>query len=219
MIAEHLISDAIIPLRTSDTGDEALGIMNEFYVRHLPIVNQEEFLGLLSEDDILDNDPVEAIGSYQLNLHQPFVRAQDHLYDVMRQIAENQLTAIPVLDEQNHYIGLITSEELIRHFAQSGAFREPGGIVVLEMVRQDYSLSQISQIFESEGAVILSAHVQSFEGSARIEVTLKINLQYMGTIIATLERFGYDVKASFNEIEYLDTLKQRYDGLISYLNV
>lgn len=219
MIAEHLISDAIIPLRTSDTGDEALGIMSEFYVRHLPIVNQEEFLGLLSEDDILDNDPVEPIGSYHLNLHQPFVRANDHLYDVMRLIAEHQLTAIPVLDEENHYIGLITSEELIRHFAQSGAFREPGGIVVMEMVRQDYSLAQISQIFESEGAVILSAHVQSFEGSARIEVTLKINLQHMGTILATLERFGYEVKASFNEIEYFDTLKQRYDGLISYLNV
>ncbi|RMF04747.1 MAG: CBS domain-containing protein [Bacteroidetes bacterium] len=219
MIAEHLISDTLIPLRTSDTGEEALGIMNEFYVRHLPIVNHDEFLGLLSEDEILNNDPGEPVGSYPLRTQQSFVRVNDHLYDVMRLIAEQRLTAIPVLNDDNHYLGLITGEDLIRHFAQSGSFREPGGIVVLEMLRQDYSLSQISQIFESEGAVILSAHVQTFDHTARIEVTLKVNRQYMGSILATLERYGYEVKASFNEVEYFDRLKQRYDGLITYLNV
>ena len=100
MIAENLISDAIIPLRTSDTGSEALSIMSEFYVRHLPIVNREELLGLISEDEILDYDAGEAVGSYRLNLQHIFVRVTDHLYDVMRLIAEYHLTAIPVVDDQ-----------------------------------------------------------------------------------------------------------------------
>jgi acetoin utilization protein AcuB len=38
MVAESLISNVILPLRTSDTGDEALSMMDDFYVRHLPIV-------------------------------------------------------------------------------------------------------------------------------------------------------------------------------------
>lgn len=219
MIAEHLISDSIVPLRPNDTGDEALGIMNDFYVRHLPIVNEGAFLGLLSEEDILDNDPIEAVASYNLSLHQPFVRAGDHLYDVLRLIAEHQLTAIPVIDDQNIYVGLVTGEDLLRHFSTIGAFREPGGIIVLEMMRQDYSLTQISSLVESEQAVILSSHVQSFKESARIEVTLKINRQQIGPILASFERFDYQVKASFNELEYFDTLKERYDGLMAYLNV
>ena len=219
MIAENLISDAIIPLRTSDTGSEALSIMSEFYVRHLPIVNREELLGLISEDEILDYDAGEAVGSYRLNLQHIFVRVTDHLYDVMRLIAEYHLTAIPVVDDQKRYIGLITAEDLIRHFAENGAFREPGGIIVLEMLRQDYSLAQLARIVESENAVILSSQVNTFPDSPRIEVTLKVNKQNILQILASFERFDYEVKATFNEMEYLGSLRERYDSLISYLNV
>jgi CBS domain-containing protein len=219
MIAEHLISDTIVPLRTSDTGEDALSLMNDFYVRHLPIVNQDQLLGLLSEDDILDNDAQAAVGSYRLSLQRPYVRANDHLYDVMRLIAEHHLTVIPVVDEKNHYLGLIAAEDLIRHFAELGAFREPGGIVVLEMTRQDYSLAQIARIAESEGVIILSSFVQTFPDSPRIQVTIKVNRQNISGLLATFERFDFEVKASFNEVEFFDTLRERYDSLMSYLNV
>lgn len=219
MIAEHLISDTIIPLRTSDTGEVALGIMGEFYVRHLPIVNQDELLGLVSEDEILDHDTAEAVGSYDLSIQRPSVRTNDHLYDVMRLIAEYKLTVIPVIDDKKHYVGLISAEDLIHAFAKTGAFQEPGGIIVLEMQRQDYSLAKLAQIVESESAVILNSHVQSYPESPLLEVTLKINKQNILNLIASFERFDYHVKATFNELEYMDTLKERYDGLISYLNV
>lgn len=219
MIAENLISDMIIPLRTSDTGGDALGIMNEFYIRHLPIVDKEELLGLLSEDEILDNDAGAAVGTYRLALQHPFVRHTDHLYDVLRLIADHQLSAIPVVDDKRRYIGLITAEDILRHFAETGAFREPGGIVILEMTRQDYSLANIARIVESENVIILSSYVQTFQGSPRIEVTLKMNRQNITSLLSTFERFDLVVKATFNELEYFDTLRERYDGLISYLNV
>ena len=53
MIAEKIISTAILPLKTSDTGNDALTIMEDFFVRHLPIVNDKQLLGVISEDDIL----------------------------------------------------------------------------------------------------------------------------------------------------------------------
>ena len=65
MTAETLISDEIIPLRTSDTGEEALGMMDDFYVRHLPIVNNKQLLGLISQDEILNCNAVEPVGSPQ----------------------------------------------------------------------------------------------------------------------------------------------------------
>lgn len=219
MIAEHLISDVIIPLRTSDSGEVALGIMQEFYVRHLPIVNREELLGLISEDDILEHDTNEAVGSYKLSVHRPSVQINDHLYDVLRLIAEYQLSVIPVVDADNKYVGMITAEDLIVYFAKAGAFLEPGGIIVLEMLRQDYSLSQLARIVESENAVILNSHVHTFSDSPQIQVTLKVNKQNILNIIASFERFDYHVKATFNELEYMGTLKERYEGLISYLNV
>lgn len=219
MIAENIVSDSIIPLRTSDTGDEALSIMTDFYVRHLPIVNNEQLLGVISEDDILEFDAKEAVGSYSLSLHRPFVRNNDHIYEVMRIMAQNELTLVPVVDYDDTYVGLITQEDLLQYFAKMDSFISQGTILVLEMTKNDYSLSEIARIVESEGSIILSSFITTDAYSTRIEVTLKINAQYIQNIIATFDRFNYVIKASFNESDYLETLQERYDSLMNYLNV
>ncbi|MDX1665910.1 MAG: CBS domain-containing protein [Saprospiraceae bacterium] len=219
MISESLLSDSIVPLRTSDTGADALSIMDDFYVRHLPIVNNKQFLGLISEEDILNFDAQEAVGSYSLSLIRPYVTRNDHLYEVMRLLAENQLTIIPVVDEENNYVGLITLEQLLSHFAGFAAFSESGSIIVLEVNRRDYSLSEIARIVEGESASVLSSFITSDPNSVMVDVTLKINLQNIQAIIATFKRFDYQVKASFNETEYMDSLQERYDSLMNYLSV
>lgn len=219
MVAETLLSQAIVPLRTSDTGEEALNMMDDFYVKHLPIVNNQQLLGVVSEDDIFNFDVNEAVGSYSLSLVRPYVKRDDHLYEVMRILALNQLTVVPVVDYNDNYIGVITLEDLLRHFASTTPFSEPGSILVLEMNRRDYTLAEIARIIESEGSHILSCFVSSFPDSTLLEVTLKINRQSIQSIIATFERFDYKIKASFNETEYLDSLKERYDAFIAYLNV
>jgi CBS domain-containing protein len=219
MTAQQLISDSIIPLRTSETGETALGIMNEFYVRHLPIVNDKQLLGLISEEDILEHDAHEPVGSYQLSLIRPFVKHNDHLYEILRLISEYRLTLIPVVDDEENYIGLVTMEDVLQFFSKTASFSEPGSIIVLEMGRQDYQLSQIAQIVESENATILSSFITTNLDSIRIDITLKINRQNIQNILATFERFEYQIKASFNENEYIGTLRDRYDSLMAYLNV
>ncbi len=219
MIAANLLSHEFVPLRTSDTGKEALGIMSDFYVKHLPIVNNKEMLGLVSEDDILQNDVEEAVGSYPLSLSSPHVNDRDHLYDVLRVLSEYNLTIVPVIDSDNNYLGLITQGDLLRFFAQIGSFTEPGSIIVFEMSKQDYSLAEISRIVESENAAILSSFITSTLDTTQIDVTVKINRQDLQSIMATFERFNYTIKASFQEMEYFEGLRERFDSLMSYLNV
>ena len=129
MIAKNLLSHHIIPLRTSDTGAEALGIMNDFYIRHIPIVNDKQLLGLISEDDILNHDIEEAVGSYQLSMAKPYVSENDHLYDVLKILSEYQLTVVPVVDEESNYKGLISQDDLVKYFANTGSNPEQGRII------------------------------------------------------------------------------------------
>ena len=80
MIAKEMISDVIPALKTSDTGITALNWMDIFKVSHLPIVNDEEFLGLISENDIYDlNMPEEPLGNHQLSLLRPYVTEDQHV--------------------------------------------------------------------------------------------------------------------------------------------
>jgi predicted transcriptional regulator len=219
MIAESLISTSIIPLQTSDSGEVALEMMEEFFVRHLPIVNNQELLGVVSEEDILNFDATEPVGSYSLSLSRPYVHHNDHIYEIMRLIANMDLTIIPVVDEENNYLGVVTLEDALKFFAKTVAFSESGSIIVLEVTKRDYSLSNIARIAESENVVILSVFITSHPDSNRMDVTLKLNSQNSRNLLASFERHNYLVKASFNEVEYLDSLKERYEGLMTYLNI
>lgn len=78
------MSDLLGPLKTSDTGEEAINIMHVYHVKHLPIVDNHELEGLISEDDILNHDLDKAIGTYKLSLVNPFCHEGDHLFEVMQ---------------------------------------------------------------------------------------------------------------------------------------
>ena len=219
MIAGELISQNVMPLRTSDTGDTALGLMGDYYIKHLPIVNNSELLGILSEDDILDNDVEEAVGSYRLSLRNVYVRDFDHIYEAYKLFNLHQLTALPVVDHENNYKGMILMEDVVKVVAATFSITEPGGILVLEMSRRDYSLAEMSKIVESENANILSSYISPTLDSNIVQVTLKVNKPNLHSIIATFQRYKYLVKASYQETEYMDALKERYDSLMTYLEV
>jgi CBS domain-containing protein len=219
MIARDILDNHIASLKTSSSGEDALHIMSEAMIRHLPIVNEEQLLGTLSEDDILDHDIMEPIGSYGLTLEKAFVQEDDHIFEIIQVLANNNLTAIPVVDKQLNYLGTITQHGLIRYFANSYSFKDPGSILVLRMADRDYSLAEVARLVEMDNARILSTFITEGKEEGTILLTLKLNTQNLTTILATLRRFNYDIYSSFTELEYLDALKERYDALMSYLNV
>ncbi len=219
MIASELISHTVSPLKTSDLGEEAITIMHIFHVKHLPIVNSEQLLGVISEEEILSHDLAEPIGSYKLSMRRPYVTKEDHMFEVMAVMAENSLTVIPVIDSESNYLGLITQDDLIQFYANSFSFTERGSILVIKTTQRDYLLSEISRIVEMENASILSSFLTRNQDSHEIFLTLKINVQDLTHIIASLERYGYAIKATFSETEYLDSMKERYDALMHFLNV
>ena len=220
MLARELISDVVTALKTSDSGTSALSWMEVFRVKHLPIVNHREFLGLISDADIYDlNDPDAAIGNHSLSLHKPYVKEEQHIYEVIELLARMELTLVPVLNQDKQYLGVITQEELTRKFAHLSAMQQPGGIIELEMIQHDYSLSEISQIVESNNGRILSLYVASSDDNARLRVTLKINLTDLTSILETLIRYNYTVVSSHMDNEDLDEFYQeRFDTFIKYLN-
>jgi hypothetical protein len=104
-------------------------------------------------------------------------------------------------------------------FGDFASVCEPGGIVVLEIAERDYSLQQIAGIVESNDARILSVQTASQADSTRMEITLKINKMDLRPIIQTFERYNYLVSASFQEEEYEDSIRERYDSLMNYLKI
>lgn len=221
MLAKDLISDVVPSLRTSDSGQKALYWMDIFRISHLPIVNNEDFLGLISDKDIYDSNMAEEpIGNHNLSLFSPFVTENQHVYEVIEMASRLSLTIVPVLDHNNHYKGAVTLNDLIHYFADFTAVKEPGAIIVLDMNVLDYSLSQIAQIVESNDAKILSMYISSHSASTRMELTLKINRNDLTSIIQTFTRYNYTIHSTYMDHDDMDSLyENRYEMFMKYLSI
>lgn len=220
MIALDLITDEVPPLKNSEPCTKALHWMEEFRVNHIPVVDGNDYHGLISDDNIFDlEDPEVPISASGLMLAVPFIRSDQHVYDVMKIIADMHLTVVPVLDIDNNYLGCITVPHLMTLITNTASINEPGGIIVLEMAQNDYSLAEISQIVESNDSKILSSYITSSSDSTLIEVTLKVNTKNLGGILQTFNRYDYIVSASYSEDRFKEDMKERYEALMKYLNI
>jgi acetoin utilization protein AcuB len=220
MLARNLISEVVPALKTSDTGEQALTWMEVFRVKHLPIVNHHQFLGLISDQDIYDlNDIAEPIGNHELSLQRPYVEDKQHIYEVIEVLSRLKLSLVPVLNAESNYLGVITQEDLTREFANLLAMQHPGGIIVLEMNENDYSLTEISNIVESNNAKILSLYISNLPGSSRLSITMKLNTSDITSILTTFDRYNYSVSASYMSAPDMDDFYQdRFDEFLNYLN-
>ena len=220
MRAFELISEQIPPLVHSDTGEKAMNFMDEFKVSHLPVLKNGQFVGLVSESEILDRLEIQqSLDHLFHHLSRPYVNENSHIFEVLTKMSDDRLSVMPILDEHENYVGCTSIYEVMTQLAKTGSFKEIGGIIVLEINSLEYSMAQIAQIVESNNARILSAYILSNEVSSNIEVTLKINQLDLTRIIRTFERYDYTVKTTFQKGFGDDDLQTRYDSLMNYLKL
>ena len=220
MIARNLIAHDVPYLSVDHTGRDTFHLLSDHHVKHLPVVEGKELLGVLSEEDIFNHKLYEPLREYDFShLRRIAVHAGQHVFEVLRMMGEHRLTVIPVIDDENQYLGLITQNEVLRSFAEMASFAEPGGIVVLEMNRRDYSLATLARLAEEEDTKVLSAFVTSTAASETVHVTLKLNRQDIGRVIDAYERHEFEVRETYPESLFPDHLKERYDSFMTYLNV
>mgnify|MGYP003673355406 CR=1 FL=1 len=221
MIANSLINPIIPTLKLSDTVSLALDWMDEFGVKQLAITDEDQYKGIVSESILLDIPEQAATLEEIIIQHQDvYARDDQHIYELLNIIHEFGLTIIPVLDNESKFIGSIAVNELVERFASILGVKEKGAVVVLKIPERDYSLSEVSRLIESNDVKILSSVYSNFDPIGTIQVpqlTLKLNKTNITPLIATLERFGYDIiEAHANDpIDNVD--QERLDMLLRYL--
>lgn len=220
MTAKELVTDGIIPVKTSDTGRMALSWMEDLRLLHLPIVNAEVFLGLISEVDIFSNNNFdEPVGNMELSLPNAFVLATDHIFDVLRLMHEQKLSLVPVVDEDLKYLGSITMQKIIESLSEAYSFNEPGSVIVLEMSANDFVLSTLARIFEDNDTKIISLFLRVDNESTRLEVNLKTNRIETGPLMQALNRFNYNVLGVYSSNPDADDLRERFEAFMKYMNI
>jgi acetoin utilization protein AcuB len=220
MLTGNLHSQVLPYLHLHDKVYQALQMMNESHVSHLPIVDGEKFIGLISEDDLLqaENDNLELA-----NLQQSFsvnsVKEDDHFLKAVQLAVENGYSVVPVVNEENEITGTVAYADLLKQASSFMNINDPGGLIVLEMEATAYSFNSISRIIESNDAQIKQLNTTTDMQTGLIQVTIKVDKPEISDIIATFQRYDYTVKYYFGEEQYENELRSNYDNLMNYLKI
>ncbi len=221
MFAKELISDIIPVLKPEDKGQTALNWMDTFRVSHLPVVKEEEYLGLISDKFIYDlNLNEEVIDKHIMQLHTPHIHENQHIVEAASAMYKLLVTVLPVVNDVHTYKGCIILPDISREFARMLSLGEPGGVIILNIPDHSYSLSQISQIVESNDTRLLSFFALKPVDSDMLQVTIKLNKVDLSGVIRTFERYDYQIASVFMDDSMLqDLYEDRLEQFIRYLNI
>lgn len=220
MLTGELQSQSLPCLQLHDKVYQALQLMNDNQVAHLPIADGEKYIGIISEDDLLmvDNDHTE-LRELQQSFGNISVKSSEHFLKSIQLAAENGLSVVPVVDDENDIVGAVAYSDLLRHASEFMSLNEPGGLIVLEMDSNQYSFNEISKLVETNDAQITQLNTTNDPETGTMQVTIRINKPEVSDIVATFQRYDFNVKYFFGEEQYANELRTNYDNLMHYLGI
>ena len=219
MLTYNLINKNIPQLKLQDSIAKALQLISDYRVTHLPVVVNKIFLGLISEEDLLDAEddklPIEILQNYFLKAA---VQNNVHFLNAINHSIQFDTTIIPIV-QQDEFIGVITSPDLLKTLGNFAGANEIGGLIVLEMERFQFAISEISRIVESNDCTILHLNTTVAEHTGLLTVTLHLNKREIAAILAAFERYDYTIIYSFGNEKFENALHVNYNNLMHYLDI
>ena len=218
MLTRDLISNSIPYLHKEDKVFHALQLMNDYHVAHLPVVENESYLGIISEEQLLQSNDDEEIKQLQVADGTTSVQAKDHFLKAIQMAVLNKLSIVPVVEEKQ-IIGIVTYNDLLKNASEFLSLNEPGALIVLEMEGKSYSFSEINRIVESNDAQITQLNTLTDPETGMMQVTIRLSKLEVSDIISTFQRYEYNVKYYFGEELYENELRSNFDNLMNYLSI
>jgi len=220
MLTIELINNNIPRLKLQDTVSKALQLINDFRVTHLAVVADDKYLGLISEEDLLDAEeekmPIELM---QETFIDAAVHDNEHFLTAVTFCNQFDTSVVPVINEERELAGVITNTDLLKALGNFAGTNEIGGIIVLEMERSQFAISEISRIVESNDATILHLNTTVHPETGMLTVSIHTNKKEIASIVATFERYDYDVIYYFGNENFENEIHTNYRHLINYLDI
>jgi CBS domain-containing protein len=219
MLATQLINSGFPSVHLTDSASLALQLMEDYDVQHLPVLAEEKYVGLVAKSDLLDLSEEQAIGSESSYILPYSIKGEEHFLTALKLAAEKEISLVPVINDQSELLGVISIAELLYRLSNFLGNNEPGGMIVLEISKRNFSFGEISRLVETNDALITQCNTFTEPETGLVIITLKINKIEISAIVATFQRYEYIVRYYFGEEQYSNELKDNYNHLLAYLNV
>jgi len=218
LFLDFIIND-IKPLALDDSVAKAKDLIASNTLSHIPVVDGDKLIAMLSEADIqtLDNDYATIadltylFDSFQMNV-------ADNWFDAIKTFGENDANIIPVLSQEQKYMGYYELMDFISLLNDMPLMEHMGATIIISKGLKEYSISEISQIIESENGRILGLFVSKLTID-KAYITIKLATEQLNNILSSFRRYGYHVISDNVDDKYIQELKERSNYLTRFFEL
>ena len=219
MLVSEVIQSSLPVLHYTDRVEDAIELLQQNNIEHLPVLHNDIYEGLLSMDELLSAEDTEVVSALTDKLIHLSIPGNQHFLSALKLINEASVTALPVLSLNKEYLGVVTHATLIQNLGVFLSTDVPGGLFVIETAKHQFSIGELCRLVETNDAFVTQINTYIEHVSGQLIVTFKINKTEVSDILATLQRFEYNVRYYFGEEQFENSLKENFDNLMAYLNV
>ena len=205
MIVEEIMSTQVTSLTEHATVNDAVRIMRENKIRHLPIVNDNlEVVGLVTGHDIKNalpsclreetNSNVQDTPITEIMVKNPII---GHPLDFVEEVAltfyENKISCLPIVSG-GHLVGIVTTTDVLYRYIELTGANQPASKLDIRVTNKPGILHEITEVIASHKANVLSVLVYPDSDNTDTRI-VSIRLQIINPlgIIDDLRKKGFDV--------------------------
>ncbi len=202
-----------------NTVSDVRDFFRKFPFKNFAVVSGGKLAGVINREDMEEiADTQQSLQNLHylyrhFSLHNP-----DNIIELMSAFVQNDTDIVPVIDEDNTYLGYFELEDVLHVLAHSPFFQQNSTTLVIEKEKKEYMLSEIAQIVESNNITILGMFISGMHNN-RVEITLKLNTEDVNEVIQSLRRYDYQVLTRNKDDLFIEQLKNRSEYLDKYLNI
>lgn len=219
MLAIKLIQSQYPSVNYIDKVSFALQLMEDNDLLHLVVLELNKFKGILSKETLLELDENILIESLEKHFIPASINEDAYFLSAIKVISQLNVSIVAVVNEQFEIAGIIPISTLMNQVSTFLGNDEPGGIIVLEFEKRNFSFGEISRLIETNDAYITQLNTSMDTETGLLLVSIKINKSEISDIIATLQRYEYSIKYYFGIEQFANELKENYKEFMFYLNI
>jgi len=217
-LLEYISNDNIV-IESEYTVQETLSIFNEFSYTHLPVLQNTMFIGSIAKEDLIFEENIhKKIQELRHLLNNHFVTENDLMLDLIPTFSTATTNILPVIKDQNTYVGYIDLNDVITYFANTPFLNNEGVIVILEKKSTNFSIAEVCQIIETNGNSLMGCYVNK-QQNQKTQITLRLNPIKINELIQLFRSYKYKIINELLEDSYLEDLKKRSEYFLKYLNI
>jgi acetoin utilization protein AcuB len=210
MLVQDVMQTKLFTVTPETTLPEALRLTAQRGVRHLPVLDGDRLVGILSDRDLKRAmaSPATSLEAHELTYLLDRLRVEEIMTRTVITICrmfpieaaaclmvQEKIGALPVTDGER-LVGLVTETDVLRLFVRALGAGESSSRLDVVLDNRPHALAEAVQAIEAAGADISSIMTMPSEGGFK-EMVLRVRTINPAPVVWALEARGFTVREAW----------------------